>query len=70
MTAIMEGKNLAATLDCKACHKEAEKSVGPAYKMVQRNMKGIPKPGPTSPIKSSMVEAVFGEKWPWPPIQT
>jgi cytochrome c551/c552 len=34
ITAAMEGKNLAATLDCKACHKEAEKSVGPAYKDV------------------------------------
>jgi cytochrome c551/c552 len=34
ITSAMEGKNLAATLDCKACHKEAEKSVGPSYKMV------------------------------------
>ncbi|MFN5021719.1 MAG: PKD domain-containing protein, partial [bacterium] len=40
MTAIMEGKNLAATLDCKACHKEAEKSVGPAYKMVAEKYEG------------------------------
>jgi cytochrome c551/c552 len=30
----MEGKNLAATLDCKVCHKENEKSIGPAYKQV------------------------------------
>jgi cytochrome c551/c552 len=34
ITSAMEGKNLAATMDCKACHKEAEKSVGPSYKMV------------------------------------
>lgn len=40
MTAIMEGKNLAATLDCKACHKEAEKSVGPSYKMVAEKYEG------------------------------
>ncbi|MCF8214924.1 MAG: carbohydrate-binding protein, partial [Chitinophagaceae bacterium] len=40
MTSIMEGKNLAATLDCKACHKEAEKSVGPAYKMVAEKYEG------------------------------
>ena len=40
MTAIMEGKNLAATLDCKACHKEADKSVGPAYKMVAEKYEG------------------------------
>lgn len=34
ITAAMEGKNLAATLDCKVCHKEAEKSIGPSYKAV------------------------------------
>ena len=34
ITAAMEGKNLAATLDCKVCHKENEKSIGPAYKQV------------------------------------
>jgi glucose/arabinose dehydrogenase/cytochrome c551/c552/type 1 glutamine amidotransferase len=34
ITSAMEGKNLAATLDCKACHKEEVKSVGPAYKAV------------------------------------
>ena len=34
ITAAMEGKNLAATLDCKVCHKENEKSIGPAYRQV------------------------------------
>ncbi|WP_221409652.1 ThuA domain-containing protein [Pseudochryseolinea flava] len=27
----MIGKNLTQSLDCKACHKEAEKSIGPSY---------------------------------------
>lgn len=30
----IEGKNLVLSLDCKSCHKEAEKSIGPAYKQV------------------------------------
>jgi glucose/arabinose dehydrogenase/cytochrome c551/c552 len=30
----LAGKKLMESLDCKACHKEAEKSVGPAYKDV------------------------------------
>ncbi|MEY4627694.1 MAG: hypothetical protein RLZZ595_20, partial [Bacteroidota bacterium] len=34
ITSAMEGKNLAATLDCKACHKEVEKSIGPSYQAV------------------------------------
>lgn len=34
VSALAEGKNLVATLDCKTCHKEAEKSIGPAYQMV------------------------------------
>jgi cytochrome c len=33
-TAALAGKKLLETLDCKACHKEMEKSVGPAYKDV------------------------------------
>ncbi len=33
-TATISGKNLMLSLDCKACHKEAEKSVGPAYTQV------------------------------------
>jgi|688.fasta_scaffold01128_31 glucose/arabinose dehydrogenase/cytochrome c551/c552 len=43
ITSAMEGKNLAATLDCKACHKEAEKSVGPSYKMVADKYANDPK---------------------------
>lgn len=33
-TATISGKSLMLSLDCKACHKEADKSVGPAYKLV------------------------------------
>jgi len=43
ITAAMEGKNLAATLDCKACHKEAEKSIGPAYAQVAAKYEKDPK---------------------------
>lgn len=43
MAAVMEGKNLAATLDCKACHKEADKSIGPAYKMIAEKYEKDPK---------------------------
>ncbi|MEO6549253.1 MAG: PQQ-dependent sugar dehydrogenase, partial [Ferruginibacter sp.] len=32
----IEGKNLILTLDCKSCHKEAEKSVGPGYLQVSQ----------------------------------
>lgn len=39
ITALMEGKNLVATLDCKACHKENEKSVGPSYGMISDKYK-------------------------------
>ena len=34
VSALAEGKNLVATLDCKTCHKEAEKSIGPAFQAV------------------------------------
>ncbi len=43
MSALNEGRNLAATLDCKACHKEEEKSVGPGYKMVAAKYESDPK---------------------------
>ena len=43
MSAIMEGRNLAASLDCKACHKEAEKSIGPAYNAVAEKYENDPK---------------------------
>ena len=39
MTAIMEWKNLVATLDCRACHKENEKSVGPSFAMISDKYK-------------------------------
>ncbi|MEP7143448.1 MAG: ThuA domain-containing protein [Ferruginibacter sp.] len=32
----IEGKNLILTLDCKSCHKETEKSIGPAYMQVSQ----------------------------------
>lgn len=32
----IEGKNLILSLDCKSCHKEADKSVGPAYTQVSQ----------------------------------
>ncbi|MEO6148858.1 MAG: ThuA domain-containing protein [Mucilaginibacter sp.] len=34
MSETMQGKNLMLSLDCKACHKETEKSIGPAFKAV------------------------------------
>ena len=34
LNASIAGKNLMLSLDCKSCHKEAEKSVGPAYQAV------------------------------------
>ncbi|MBK7869944.1 MAG: ThuA domain-containing protein [Saprospiraceae bacterium] len=36
------GKNLMASLDCKACHREAEKSIGPAYIDVAKRYKNDP----------------------------
>ena len=35
-TTLLAGKNLLESLDCKACHKEAEKSIGPGYKDVAK----------------------------------
>ena len=43
VTALMEGRNLAAILDCKVCHKENEHSVGPAYKLVAERYENDPK---------------------------
>lgn len=34
LSAVAEGMNLASLLDCKACHKETEKSIGPSYRMI------------------------------------
>lgn len=38
--ASISGKSLVASLDCKGCHKEAEKSVGPAYLDVSKKYLG------------------------------
>lgn len=43
ITSAMEGKNVAATLDCKVCHKENEKSIGPAYAQVAQRYQNDPK---------------------------
>jgi cytochrome c551/c552 len=32
--ALVSGKSLTQSLDCKTCHKEADKSIGPAFKLV------------------------------------
>jgi glucose/arabinose dehydrogenase/cytochrome c551/c552/type 1 glutamine amidotransferase len=40
VTEAMIGKNMVATLDCKACHKEQEKSIGPSYLEVAKRYKG------------------------------
>jgi cytochrome c551/c552 len=34
------GKNMMSTLDCNACHKESEKSIGPAYLEVAKKYEG------------------------------
>jgi glucose/arabinose dehydrogenase/cytochrome c551/c552 len=35
-TSAIAGKTMIETLDCKACHKEAERSIGPGYKEVAK----------------------------------
>ncbi len=37
--ALIEGKNLTLSLDCKSCHKENEKSIGPSYVQVAQKYK-------------------------------
>ncbi|MBB1286806.1 ThuA domain-containing protein [Flavisolibacter sp. BT320] len=39
MTASMAGRSLVESLDCKGCHKEADKSIGPAYREVANKYK-------------------------------
>jgi cytochrome c551/c552 len=41
--ASIEGKSLVMSLDCKSCHKEAEKSIGPAYRDVAKKYGNDPK---------------------------
>nr|WP_214448996.1 ThuA domain-containing protein [Flavihumibacter rivuli] len=40
MSEITVGKSLVQSLDCKACHKENEKSIGPSYFDVSKRYKG------------------------------
>jgi cytochrome c551/c552 len=40
VTETMIGKNMVTSLDCKACHSEQEKSIGPAYIEVAKRYKG------------------------------
>lgn len=42
MTEAMAGRSLMLSLDCKSCHKEAEKSVGPAYTAVAQRYQKNP----------------------------
>ncbi len=40
VTAAIIGKNMTQTLDCKSCHKESAKSIGPSFKDVAERYKG------------------------------
>ena len=40
--AIIEGKSMTLSLDCKSCHKENEKSIGPSYVQVAQRYKDDP----------------------------
>jgi glucose/arabinose dehydrogenase/cytochrome c551/c552 len=42
MSEAMAGRNLIQSLDCKGCHKEAEKSIGPAYMAVAQRYQKDP----------------------------
>lgn len=58
----MAGRSLVQSLDCKGCHKEAEKSIGPAYTAVaQRYQKN---PNATSHLVNKIIKGgagVWGE---------
>jgi cytochrome c len=41
--ASVSGKQLTQTLDCKSCHKEADKSIGPAFLLVAQKYQNDPK---------------------------
>ena len=41
--AAVSGKQLTQTLDCKSCHKEADKSIGPAFVLVAQKYQADPK---------------------------
>jgi cytochrome c551/c552 len=42
-SASVSGKQLTQTLDCKSCHKEADKSIGPAFLLVAQKYQKDPK---------------------------
>lgn len=62
VTEAMAGRSLIQSLDCKGCHKEAEKSIGPAYQAVsQRYQKN---PEATSHLVNKIIKGgagVWGE---------
>ena len=43
VSAKVTGKALTQAMDCKACHKEAEKSIGPSYKAISKKYKRMKK---------------------------
>lgn len=63
MTEAMMGKSLVQSLDCKACHKVAEKSIGPAYTAVAERYKK--NPGATNHLVNKIIKGgagVWGEQ--------
>ncbi len=40
VSALTQGKNMAMSMDCKTCHKQDEKSIGPAFSQVAVKYKG------------------------------
>jgi cytochrome c len=60
--AAVSGRSLTQTLDCKSCHKEADKSVGPAFIQVAQKYKGVP--GATGYLSQKIIKGgkgVWGE---------
>ncbi len=58
----IEGKNLILTMDCKSCHKENDKSVGPSY--MQVSQKYIKDPNAMSYLTQKIIKGgsgVWGE---------
>jgi glucose/arabinose dehydrogenase/cytochrome c551/c552/type 1 glutamine amidotransferase len=63
MTEAMMGKTLVQSLDCKACHKVSEKSIGPAYTAVAQ--KYAKDPGATNHLVNKIIRGgagVWGEQ--------
>jgi cytochrome c551/c552 len=60
--AAVSGRSLTQTLDCKSCHKEADKSVGPAFILVAQKYKDVP--GATGYLSQKIIKGgkgVWGE---------